>query len=335
MKNNNYKRFIVITSIFEPTEAIKRFSKLKDYRLIVVGDKKSPLNWNCDNVIYLSVEQQKQLEFEIGGVLPYNHYCRKMIGYLYAMKENADFIIDTDDDNIPKSNWIFPKMNGTFDFIEGNKGFINIYQRFTRQKIWPRGLPLRLISTDFNLNNDLTKKECNVGVWQGLADEDPDVDAIYRLTNDEFCKFDTKDPVVLGKGTISPFNTQNTIIIRDLFPLLYLPTYVTFRFTDILRGLIFQPIMWLYNYNLGFVDATVVQKRNPHDYFKDFISEIPMYEHCEKVIELITHEISPSISIEDNLFKTYHSLHKHSIVSEKEMITLEAWLKDCQSINCR
>ena len=81
-------------------------------------------------------------------------------------------------------------------------------------------------------------KDCNVGVWQGLADEDPDVDAIYRLTSDTPCYFNERNPVVLAKGTVCPFNTQNTIIIKPLFNLLYLPTTATFRFTDILRGLV-------------------------------------------------------------------------------------------------
>lgn len=109
---------------------------------------------------------------------------------------------------------------------------------------------------------------------------------------------------------------------------MYLPTYVTFRFTDILRGLIAQPIMWLYDYQLGFTNATVVQKRNPHDYMKDFISEIPMYQHCEKVIELVSNAISKSESIETNLYNAYKSLLKENIVCEKEMTTLDAWLKD-------
>ena len=33
------KKFIVITSIFNPTEAVLRFSKNNDVQLIVVGDK--------------------------------------------------------------------------------------------------------------------------------------------------------------------------------------------------------------------------------------------------------------------------------------------------------
>jgi hypothetical protein len=323
---------IVITSIFNPTEAVVSFSKMENYQLIVVGDKKTPVDWECNNVDYISVAQQELLDFELVKVLPYNHYCRKMLGYLKAINNGAEYIIDTDDDNIPKGNWNFPEFENRFDCIDGNKGFVNVYQLYTNQKIWPRGLPLNLISAQFELEKSLQSKECNIGIWQGLADEDPDVDAIYRLTNDTPCYFEEREPVVLGKGTISPFNTQNTIIRKELFPLMYLPTYVTFRFTDILRGLIAQPIMWLYDYQLGFVNATVVQKRNPHDYMKDFLSEIPMYEHTYKVLELVSSSISKLESIESNLYNAYESLLDANIVCNEEMKTLEAWLNDLKKI---
>jgi hypothetical protein len=109
---------------------------------------------------------------------------------------------------------------------------------------------------------------------------------------------------------------------------MYLPTYVSFRFTDILRGLVAQPILWLYGYQLGFVNATVIQKRNPHDYMKDFILEIPMYKYGDKIVELVSKSISRTESIENNLFNAYNALLKENIVCEKEIITLEAWLKD-------
>ena len=41
---------------------------------------------------------------------------------------------------------------------------------------------------------------------------------------------------------------------------MYLPTFVTFRFTDILRSYVAQPIMWNAGYRLGFTNATVTQK---------------------------------------------------------------------------
>lgn len=321
-------KYIVITSIFNPTIAVEAFSKMNDYKLIVVGDNKTPNDWHCDNVEYMPVSKQLIYDYELTKVLPFNHYCRKMLGYIYAIKNGAEYIVDTDDDNIPKENWSFPVFQDKFDCLNKNKGFVNIYQLYTDEKIWPRGLPLKLINKQFELEKDMLIQDCNVGIWQGLADEDPDVDAIYRLTNDTPCYFNERNPIVLGKGTITPFNTQNTIIRKELFPLMYLPTYVTFRYTDILRGLVAQPIMWLYGYHLGFTNATVVQKRNPHDYMKDFISEIPMYETCEKVIELVQSAISSSESIETNLYNAYIALLKENIVCDKEIVTLEAWLKD-------
>ncbi len=325
-------KYIIITSIFEPTEAVVKFAAKKEYKLIVVGDKKTPKEWHSPNVEFISIEQQDNSEFELSKSMPYNHYCRKMFGYLHAIKHGAEIIIDTDDDNIPNSNWGFPDFNNKFSFIPEDSGQINIYELYTNQKIWPRGFPLRLIAEETIQKNKVTQKDSNVGVWQGLADEDPDVDAIYRLTSNEICNFNYYPPIVLGANTICPFNSQNTAFRKELFPLLYLPTFVTFRFTDILRGLVAQPIMWLHGFQLGFTNATVVQKRNIHDFMKDFESEIPMYLHSEKVVELVSAAILKNQSIENNLFNAYMALYKQEIVVSKEIETLEAWLKDYQ--NC-
>ena len=167
-----------------------------------------------------------------------------------------------------------------------------------------------------------------VGVWQGLADGDPDVDAIYRLTNNMPCLFDEREPVVLAKGTACPFNSQNTLFRKELFPLLYLPCTVTFRFTDILRGLVAQPIMWFYDYHLGFTKATVLQERNPHDYLKDFESEIPCYLHTRPVMELVGGAIRSSYALADNLYQAYEALQAHGYVEKDELAILAAWLKD-------
>lgn len=326
------KKAVVITSIFHPTEAIKRFAEIKDIDLIIVGDLKSPEDWNYKGANFISIKQQKESGFELAKTLPYNHYSRKMLGYLNALLDGADYIIDTDDDNIPKSNWTFPAFEGQFECTANNLGFVNIYQYFTDQKIWPRGLPLNLIGNNYNIDDSLESKNCKLGVWQGLADEDPDVDAIYRLTIDEPCYFKDREPIVLSKGTVSPFNTQNTMIRKELFPLLYLPTYVTFRFTDILRGLVAQPIMWLYDYHLGFLSATVIQKRNEHDYYKDFLSEIPMYENCSRIIDIVSDSITKNLSIGCNLFNCYEKLQKEKVVSSDELKVLTLWLNDLEKI---
>ena len=327
----NANNFIVITSINEPTEAVLAFSKLPHFQLVVVGDRKTPRGWSCPNTVFLAADDPASTTFSLSRALPYNHYCRKMLGYLHAFRLKADSVVDTDDDNIPKDGWGFPAFEGDYDLIPATFAearFVNIYRYYTRAHIWPGGLPLRLINDRAELQAPLLARPGRVGVWQGLADEDPDVDAIYRLTSDVPCQFAERAPLVLEEKVVTPFNSQNTMFGRPLFPLLYLPATVTFRFTDILRGLVAQPIMWLAGYRLGFVDATVVQKRNPHDYFKDFVSEIPMYEHVEKVVSLVQAAIAPGDTVAANLRRAYVALAENAIVKSEELSILDAWLND-------
>jgi hypothetical protein len=321
------KKFIVITSIFQPTEAVAAFANLHDYHLVVVGDRKTPADWYFENCTFLNISDQADLAPRLAQAIPFNHYGRKMLGYIYAIKQGAEVIIDTDDDNIPYSNWKFPPFHGDFRTSEPGLGWVNIYHHFSDQPIWPRGLPLRNINDGREtLKWQAGARTQEVGIWQGLANEDPDVDAIYRLTSNTLCNFLKRDPVVLEKGTISPFNSQNTAVRKELFPLLFLPSYVTFRFTDILRGIIAQPILWQHGFRLGFLGATVVQKRNEHDYFKDFESEVPMYLHTEKSFEAVERAMRTG-SVSENLYAAYEALLEKAVVEERELKVLEEWLK--------
>ena len=318
-------KYIVITSIFEPTQAVIAFSKIPGYSVIVVGDKKSPENYNYDGVKFLPYT--KKFGFKIESLLPYNHYCRKMIGYALAIRNGANVIIDTDDDNVPLDNWRFPDFQGNFDIVTTDTKFINMYELYTEQKIWPRGMPLQYINQKNNYK--IFKEKCEVGIWQSLADADPDVDAIYRLTNNTPCFFDKSIPeYILNKDIFCPFNSQNTAFRKELFALLYLPTTVTFRFTDILRGLVAQPIMQLYGYRLGFTTSTVIQERNEHDYIKDFEDEIPCYLHSESVIEIVKEVVHKDFSVNNNLMRAYAALSERNIINNSELNIVNAWLED-------
>lgn len=323
------KKFVVITSIFPPTEAVRVLAQQPEHQLLVVGDKKTPADWHHDNVQFISAAAQTASDYAICHQLPWNHYCRKMVGYIAAMDQGADVIIDTDDDNIPKDNWAFPDFAGTYEQVAA-AGDINIYAFFTDKKIWPRGLPLKKIlqSTSDLKKNLLPAAMTNVGVWQFLADDDPDVDALYRLTINQPVFFNDRAPLVLAPGTVAAFNSQNTAFRRELFPLLYLPAFVNFRYTDILRGLIAQPIMWQFGYRLGFGTATVRQLRNPHDYLKDFIDEIPMYETGEQVVPLVQEAIKHADNIPTALRLAYESLHRQAIVKQEELSLLSLWLEN-------
>jgi hypothetical protein len=322
-------RHIVITSIFPPTEAVGAFARVGGWSVVVVGDQKTPPGWRADGVEYLSPEWQEQSAFSLARVIPWNHYSRKMIGYLHAIASHAVAIADTDDDNIPYEHWGFPPAAGTFEVATASP-FYNVYSRYTDARVWPRGYPLRFVRD--RTAPKFVRAEARVGVWQALADGEPDVDAIYRLTVGEQVVFDDHEPIVLDEGTVCPFNSQNTLFFAEVFPLLYLPTTVTFRFTDILRSLVAQPILWAAGLRLGFLGATVRQERNDHELLDDFESEIPVYLHSQDAVAAIREAVSPARTIEDNLRAAYGALVDASIVEHRELDALAAWIADLDAL---
>jgi hypothetical protein len=322
---------VVITSINAPTKAVEAFSTIEGVHLVVVGDKKSPAEYQLGRGNFLSCTSQSQMGSELYDLLPFNHYSRKMMGYLFAIRNGAEIIIDTDDDNIPIPTWHIPEFRGKYRTIVTRPGFVNVYELYSHEKIWPRGLPLRLInSKTIDNRTDIEERLVEVGIWQGLADGDPDVDAVYRLTDGKFVTFEKFGFVVLDEGVASPFNSQNTFFRKDCFPLLYLPSTVTFRFTDILRSIVAQPVLWAAGLRIGFTDATVSQERNLHDYMKDFESEIPMYLRTEEALRLSVGAVDASRSISQNLTSVYEVLCSAGIVQSQELEILEHWVREIE-----
>lgn len=336
-------KWIVITSIQEPTLEIKDWCDKEGWELCVVGDEKTPDKayfedeyFNCH---YLSFAKQHELFPAFAQALPKNHYCRKNIGYLYAMQNGADVIMDTDDDNLSKENWdnILKQPEVMREVCKNSieeeqsrfHEYVNAYSYFTYQHIWPRGLPLNYI------DNKLSARPCHnyndVKVWQGLVDGDPDVDAIFRLTSplNKECDFQFDDyrPIVLGENVYCPFNSQNTIWRKEAFPLMYLPGTVSFRFTDILRSYFAQVCLRHANYKVGFTTSTAVQNRNAHDLMRDFEDEQTCYNDTEAIVKLLHNlrdELHPKY-IEGGLgfllqhyyfklFKNYGNSHEENLV---------------------
>ena len=331
------KAALVITSISAPNEVLKTFAsgcRENDIQFILIGDEPSPSNFQLDGCRFYSLSDQYQLEFKFARLCPTRHYARKNIGYLLALRAGASVIIETDDDNFPEATFWSTRHRRQSVATANNLGWVNVYRYFTEANIWPRGLPLDHINSALPEFASLPQTELDCPIQQGLADQNPDVDAIYRLTLPLPQSFRRDRRIALAAGAWSPFNSQNTTWWRAASTLQYLPGYCSFRMTDIWRSFIAQRIAWANNWAVLFHEPTVWQERNEHSLMRDFRDEVPGYLNNSKICETLGQlDIKPGEEyLGDNLRLCYETLVSMDLVGKQELALVDAWLQDLRIV---
>lgn len=327
--------YLIITSIAPDTHPVLNFYAREASKVgvpfLVIGDRKSP-SFHLDGCDFYSVERQAELPYRLAQLLPYGHYARKNLGYLEAAARGAEVIIETDDDNYPNTDFWNERIREIEAFLLEGAGWVNVYRYYTDRNVWPRGFALEhVLDTPSELDVSQTLSS---PIRQGLADQNPDIDAIYRLTQPLPIHFDkTKRHIALGEGSICPFNSQNTTWFREAFPLMYLPSYCSFRMTDIWRSFVAQRIAWTCGWNVLFHEATVWQERNEHSILNDFKDEISGYcnngEIMRRLVALNLREGTDAIP--ENLYRCYCELVSMQLIDERELPLLEAWIADIKA----
>jgi hypothetical protein len=308
---------------------------------------------NCYNIIYDTDDDNKYL-YDLNGydnILNYKNedsidYLGNDIGCIKLNNYNIQTI-----NNIMKENnaiaYTFDKRNNRLYIknnnsnrnnhpftISGtlkntisikNNGFTNIYRYYSEENIWPRGIP----PNDKSINQipEVSNNILNLkySIIQGLVNNDPDVDAYYRIninSNSFYFDKNLNTDILLNKYTICPFNSQNTFWIdSSMFYAMYLPVTVTFRYTDILRSYIALFQLWKNDKTIKFTPPTAIQERNEHDLNKDYESEISMYETANNVINLLNENKNADI------IDFYEILAKNNIVSYEELPVIKEWIE--------
>jgi hypothetical protein len=257
----------------------------------------------------------------------FNHYSRKNIGYIEAMRQGATMIYDTDDDNIPNDNWILRDREVLVNSSVG-QGWYNAYSLFCSNFIWPRGFSLRNLTKIPEIGN-LVNVESSI--QQGLSDGEPDVDAIWRLVFQKHNTFDKKLSIYVQPGAWCPFNSQTTWWFPKAYPLMYLPLYSTFRMTDIWRSFVAQRCLWEIGEGVTFHSPSeVYQDRNEHDYLKDFEDEVPGYLNNDLIISALSSlELKKGEdNICENLFDCYKTLVEKGFLPTDELDSVQSWIAD-------
>lgn len=333
------KTALVITSIANDKNKVlqeyAQTSRAFQYDFIVIGDVKSPDEFSLEGCDYYPVSRQLDLGFTLSGLLPTGHYSRKNLGYLAAIKSGSGIIVETDDDNYPLEDFWGKRDPIVAGEAYLDAGWVNVFELLGRGVIWPRGFELSKINRDTQVLSSIKTQGMYCPIQQGMADGNPDVDAIYRLTRPLPYFFDQgTEQVILGKGSICPFNSQNTTWFKEAFPLLYLPSFCSFRMTDIWRSFIAQRILGECDWGIAFHGPTVLQERNDHSLIKDFEDEISGYLGNGKIVEeLYSLNLEPGPSqMTTNLFLCYEMMTSMGFIDSKELRLVKSWIDDLEGL---
>ena len=333
----------VLTTIQPPTPAVRELHRrLAEIpaRLVVAGDRKGPSAFDLPGCDFLSLADQRTSGFALAELLPVGHYARKNIGYLHAIRAGAACLYETDDDNAPLPEW-GPRVEtvaGARRILPaGNSAaprWVNVYRHFTAEpQIWPRGFPLERLADPLPACVDASAA-VRAPVQQGLVNGSPDVDAVWRLTQDRPFDFEARAPLWLGPGQWCPFNTQSTWWWPAAYPLLYVPSFCSFRMCDIWKSFVAQRCLWAMGAGMVFHAPEVRQDRNPHDYSRDFRDEVPGYLQNVRMAEILS-GLSLSTgegAVAENLRACYAALAAGKIFPPEELKLVDAWLADIHSL---
>ena len=356
------ERWGVMTTIFKPSEALRRWVRVEGWCLVIVGDRKTSQKYKTgwthgegnDAVIYLSPEDQEALNLKFVDALPWNNFGRKNVGYLYAIMHGASVIWDFDDDNMLKY-WIpgaapkgapslYAPIVGegvnTIQALELRNHSFPTYNPYptlgapTSLPSWPRGLPLSHIRFPECHRTPTVPRDINhqsIAVLQSLADHQPDVDAIYRITMPipfSFRRSSNTKPLLVPRGVLTPYNAQATLHFQVGFWALLLPITVHGRVSDIWRSYFAQRLFWDVGLQAGFfARPLVVQKRNPHSNLGDLDAERDLYQKSEQLVEFLGRWKGKGKTLVERMEELWVALYEHQYIEVNDVLLLQQWLQ--------
>lgn len=353
------KKWSVITTIFEPSEGVRRAAMLpsSEWCMVVIGDTKTPLSSYKEflkkfpHVHFLSVGEQEAWAASQGKAInnfvkamPTHHFARKNIGYLYAIRNNAEWIFDLDDDNLvslhPTTKEVVPPPT---EFPRGIRvaatgtNVLNhhILMNASLPASWARGFPLESI-LDNATHGYVTYEEgknaqgnAKIGVLQFMAQGNPDVDAIHRLTKTLPMDFDESvSPLRIPLHTAVPYNAQATMHSYEALWATYLPMTVPGRVSDIWRSYFAQA---LFRAGLGLhvvfmPPPTITQDRNPHNYLADFAAEQDLYSKTSALVGFLATWQHPSLSLPERIEALWIDLYEREYIEVADVENMQLWL---------
>jgi hypothetical protein len=275
------KKAICTTTINPASEALIEFSKFSEWDLIVALDANSK-PFELQNSTVLTIQDQEEISKELSEAIGFSSIQRRNFAILWALRNGYDSIALVDDDNIPKSNWenIASKNNFTaLEFKVNAEIFdpLSVIEECKIEKVSHRGVPINYYGMQNLEIESLERVVLKPDVIAMLWDGDWDVNAIDRIHKNCYGTLNVEQSYF--STTISPFNSQNTVLTSEAAKEYFLLPFIG-RFDDILASY----ALLAGGYQCVYTEPTVRQVRNAHSLQQDINNELWGYHYIESIV---------------------------------------------------
>ena len=353
-------KWAVVTTIHAPGEAVMDLANGRDgWCLVVVGDEGTPpYVLPRSHGFFLDAAAQRALESDYSGflrLLPWRHFGRKNAGFLFAILHGATSVWDFDDDNGRRRDSkleppttarlvidaseenLNPTASGEKPLVQLPCMALNPYPLMgaPTKPSWPRGFPLNLIKLpcSIKLAPATAETAASVGVFQSLANHEPDVDGIFRLTLPIPFDWDevAQDTLVLPAGIVAPYNAQAQLSMHGALWALLLPVTVHGRVSDIWRSYFAQRLLWDVGLRIAFTPPRVTQIRNPHNALADMHAEKDLYEKSLALVEFLRKWRGTGATLQSRFEELHVALYERSYIEIVDVLLAQQWILALES----
>jgi STELLO glycosyltransferases len=338
---------VITTSINEKPEQLEVWAGQCD-RLIVAGDNNTPPALqeylrSFGNAKYLSPYHQH--DAQIAMWTPWKSIQRRNFALLEAIREQHDYIVTVDDDNLPDDGWtadavkrietgvqhpIVPQYGNVFDpgSLLDIAGGGNTYAR---------GLPLgtgtsRTRASIYGMTQPGGPELYEIGVFQGMSLGDPDIDAMERIVNSPMAIGMSHMNVAPVPSVFSPLNSQSTMYTLECALVAAVLPHVG-RMDDIWGGYIMERIIHQRPLVVEYGRPLVYQDRNSHNLIKDLEQEMLGYKYTQVLLDLLDSiDLDTDSSLLDSYMYIADQLWQTDWFPKETVGFMRAWVADVEEV---
>lgn len=306
LERDHLKVNIVIASINE-LRNLQQFQFLKqhDYKMFVIDEGDLKLRKINDGILsdipheyYGPKERKLWFKKHFGGsyrkyleAIPEKCHAETSFGFLVAYGEDADVIIELDDDVFPLPNrrtlidlHLKNLLDKNGETVLADGKWYNSLENLTLNSLhlFPRGHPYSLDtrSEDYHWFNGGSDCILNMGLWIGNLDLDA-LTILYKsglngkfLTEVDECK---RRKVILGNGVYTPICSMNTAFHANIVPAFYqlcMNIMGVDRFDDIWSGIFVKKVADSLGDRICLGEPLVYHDKRPRNVFRDLTKEL-------------------------------------------------------------